>query len=144
LVLISATIAFFCFIAVESAASPQIPTGGYLSEVWQKSSTLAYVSKMNFDQPLVSNDSAATFLLGHKEADWVADDSDVPTMPYVESQLTQLPDQTYVVWLYNAIEPTKFDANLITSKCHMKIVARFDDGIIFQRKDDSKIAGASF
>lgn len=124
---------FFAVCVGFAMTSAQIPSGGYLSQQWLSSKTLAFVRDNHFSGPLLSNDSAAIYLIGHKEADWTADDTDEPTMAYVESQLNQAPPGSYTIWLTNAIEPGDFNPSDIVSKCSMTVVATFNDGYIFEK-----------
>lgn|GEM_PF-5121359 len=137
------TAAFFVMVTVYALQVPQVPEGGYLSSEWQNSSTLAYVRSKTFTDPLFTNDSSATYLFGHKGAECIADATDSPTMPYVEGVITGIPSQSYVIWLYNGLEPDNFNAAVLKSKCDIRIVAKFDDGVIFQRKGSPQQTASS-
>jgi hypothetical protein len=133
----------FGWIILDSTATAQIPDGGYLSSDWSESGVLSYVKDNEFKEKLYTNDSSAIYLFSDKGAECIADQTDSPTMPYVESVFDSLPNQSYIVWLYNGLEPNNFSANAIRSKCNLRIVAKFDDGVIFQRKGSGQETASS-
>ena len=143
LVISGVATAFFLLVAAESLTAAQIKTGGYLSPAWQQSPTLSYVSKTAFAYPLYSNDSAATYLIGHKVSSWVADDTHNPGMAYVVAQINGLEGPCYVIWLTNAIEPANFDPKQIVTQCGMQLASTFNDGYIFERTATSSPAAAT-
>jgi hypothetical protein len=131
----------FAIAAVVSLSSPQVPSGGYLAQMWQFSPTLAYVEHRRFESPIYSNDSAAIYFITNKVSDWVADESDDPTMDSVEADVQSVPARSYVVWLHNALEPEDFNSNELAAKCDMKIDAQFSDGVVYRRSTYTVVNG---